>query len=304
MKRAFAFGTAFLLAPLSALAHPVWTPGEQIVPLCSNLPHCQLCDLVHLANHLTSFAVYFSVIVATLLFTYAGILYVTAAADQGRLEKAKKLFWSIFLGLVIVLSAWLVVNVVLSVFTGSGVAFWTKDAGTCTAAQSAKPVTAGTVLTDSDFKDPGGTENVQRVTLGACGVGVNKLAPDTTIAGVDQETIAAICKYKKDCDQSVGKICEVTVTGGSESGHKNGTAPGSHGAGDKVDVSSSESVKAYIANRVALGEFTEIKNPSFGTRQYVDNATGAIWTLEDEGTRSEHYDVCIKNCSAPGATGG
>jgi hypothetical protein len=90
------------------------------------LPYCQLYDLLNLANNLITFAVYFAVLVATALFTYAGILYVTASANQNYIEKAKKIFWAVLAGLVIVLASWLVIDIILSVLTGKGLSVWSS----------------------------------------------------------------------------------------------------------------------------------------------------------------------------------
>jgi hypothetical protein len=74
---------------------------------------CQLCDLVKLADNLIRFAVAFSVIVATLMFAYAGFLYFTASASEGNIKKAHGIFSKVFGGLVIILVAWLVVDIIM-----------------------------------------------------------------------------------------------------------------------------------------------------------------------------------------------
>ena len=77
---------------------------------------CGLCDLVALAQESLNFAVYFTVFVATLLFVYAGFLYITAAGDSGQISTATKIFGKVVAGLVIVLVAWLVVDTILKTF--------------------------------------------------------------------------------------------------------------------------------------------------------------------------------------------
>src|SRR3989344_3511107 len=131
MKRILIIGIAafFIFIPLAASAQV-----PPLVPECGVYgengfgPYCQACDLLKLANRLIDFGVYLAIIIATLMFTYAGVLYVTAASQSGAgaIDKAKKIFWSVFWGLVIVLSSWLALNVLLSVFTGNGLAFWSE----------------------------------------------------------------------------------------------------------------------------------------------------------------------------------
>lgn len=124
-----AFFTFFLsIFPLSALAdEPLESSGSNgLVPDCFG-PFCRACDLVTLSNNVINFGIAFSVIVATLMFAYAGILYVTAAgAGAEQVKKAHKIFVNIFVGLLVVLLAWLLVNITFSVLTGKGLADWTK----------------------------------------------------------------------------------------------------------------------------------------------------------------------------------
>lgn len=126
-----------LVLPLEAVAHPqttggggAWFPGQPLVPQCFETgdggPYCQACDLVHLVNHLLAFAIYLSASVATLMFVYAGFLYVTAAANTENLQKARSVFTSVFIGFILVLTAWLIVDLVLTVLTPhkNGFGFW------------------------------------------------------------------------------------------------------------------------------------------------------------------------------------
>lgn len=84
------------------------------------------CDLIALGNNIINFGVAFSVIVATLMFAYAGILYVTAAsAGPEQVKKAHGVFINVFVGLLLVLLAWLIVNITSSVISGRGLAEWT-----------------------------------------------------------------------------------------------------------------------------------------------------------------------------------
>ena len=69
----------FSALPLVSLA---WAPGDPIVPQCSfgggSGPYCQACDLLQLANNIIAFTIYLSAFIATIMFAYAGFLYVTA----------------------------------------------------------------------------------------------------------------------------------------------------------------------------------------------------------------------------------
>jgi len=90
------------------------TNPKGIVPCGdSGEPPCQFCDLVKLADDSLDFAVYFTVFVATLLFAYAGFLYVTAAGDTGKISTATGIFGKVVIGMIIVLTAWLVVDTIM-----------------------------------------------------------------------------------------------------------------------------------------------------------------------------------------------
>ncbi|MES2135201.1 MAG: hypothetical protein V4449_03115 [Patescibacteria group bacterium] len=110
--------------------------GGGLVPECEG-PFCRACDLLELANNVINFGVAFSVIVATLMFAYAGIMYVSAASSEGQIKKAHGVFTNVFVGLLLVLLSWLLVNILFSVLTGKGLSEWTKIS--CIA----NPVSAG-----------------------------------------------------------------------------------------------------------------------------------------------------------------
>lgn len=94
-----------------------------------------LCDLRDLANNIITFAVAFSVIVATLMFAYGGILYLTAASNEANIKKAHAVLLNAVLGILIILLAWLLVSIVVSVLTGNGIQFWTGWFNNCSGAK-------------------------------------------------------------------------------------------------------------------------------------------------------------------------
>lgn len=76
----------------------------------------QLSD-VNKANELivtiTNFASSFIATIAVAILMYAGVLYVTAAGDESKTEKAKKMFGQAVIGILIALAAYGVVNTVI-----------------------------------------------------------------------------------------------------------------------------------------------------------------------------------------------
>ena len=96
----------FVLVPFFAFA--------QIVP-CDG-PNCNFNHLVNLVANIVDFITMISVFVATLLFGWAGWLYVTAGGKPDQIKKAHGIFTTVFWGFVIILTAWLIVNTITNAF--------------------------------------------------------------------------------------------------------------------------------------------------------------------------------------------
>lgn len=317
MKRAHFFvllGIIFLI-PVVSFA---WIPGQPLVPqevidfVQSENPQpskVQACHLVDLVKNLLDFGVFLSAFIATIMFVYAGILYVTAASNAENLTKAKGIFGKVVLGFVIVLTAWLIVSMLLHAFTDQDLRAWTNIA--CIEYTSVPSVDIETVGTGKVGSEKLEAEN--RALLALEDVGVNKpacMAGQTTdctnTAGLKAQTIGYVAGVKDQCDAAIGAACDITITGGTEGGHSGGTNPGSHGGGDKVDLRVTPNLNTYVEKQVKAGNFSVIKEPQFGVRQYFDEKTGAVWTYESEiknGVEVVHYDVCVSNCAAPAARG-
>lgn len=299
-----------LFTPLLVFA--AWSPGDPLVPdlfLRGNFePHqVQACHLVELVDNLLDFAVYISALVATIMFVYAGFLYVTAASRPENLNQAKGIFGKVFLGFIIVLTAWLIINLILHVTTERSLNIWTGDLG-CEVLPDTphSPGSAGGLgSVDPSAQGTERDEQQKRALFDLFGVKFPK--PPCTggrtrgcanASNMSARTIGYSGEIRTRCDQAIGGECDVTFTGGSEDGHAGNTNPGSHGGGDKIDFARTESVGKFIESEVAEERFTVVEKPTFGKAQWIDNETGAVWT--DEG---DHYDVCVENCSAPAARG-
>jgi hypothetical protein len=223
-----------------------------------------LCDLVKLANNIINFAVAVSVFVATLVFAYGGILYVTGAAGgDAQIKKAHKVLLNAVLGILIILLSWLIVNVVVSVLTTQSVDFWTGWVKNCpsnsintnitpsTNTPTTPAATAAAAQNSSLFPVATLTDDQARAQLAAAGIGVSSShnCTDqndrycTSLEGIPSGTIQNLINLKQQCN------CDVTVTGGTEVGHI------SHGSGKSiVDIRFDQTTANYIqANRSTLG---------------------------------------------------
>lgn len=146
-----------------------WYPGSKcgIVPQCAfgggTGPYCQACDVVKLVNNLIAFAVYFSAFIATIMFAYAGFLYVTAASNPENINKAKSIFGKVLLGFVFVLTAWLIIDIILSTFTNKNFGFWTDLK--CEAPPTLSDAT-GTTVGNGSLYATGADSSGSRCTVG------------------------------------------------------------------------------------------------------------------------------------------
>jgi hypothetical protein len=133
-----------------------------------------LCDLRTLANNLINFAIGFSVIVGTLMFAYGGVLYFSASGGgEAQIKKAHGVLLNTLVGIIIVLIAWLIVNIVLSVLTGNGIAIWT--AFNCEANPSYTPFSSEGFKTANPPINPGGAQNITP-PAGSCTAASNAAA--------------------------------------------------------------------------------------------------------------------------------
>ena len=98
--------------PASAISMPsLIVCGGEIVG--QNDHPCQFNDLYRLGQNIITFIFYLSVPAATVLFSYAGYLYMTAAGDPGQVEKAHEIFKNVAIGFIIICAAWLIVYTIL-----------------------------------------------------------------------------------------------------------------------------------------------------------------------------------------------
>lgn len=310
-KASFAFGLVlmaiFLLLPLAfvgAQNEPFFGP---IVP-CDGVG-CGICDLVNLGQNIINFAVYFVVIVATIAFVFAGFLYITAGGDQGKVKSAHNIFLKVLIGLIIVLTAWLVVDTIMKSFfqgselqqSGLGKPWQDILCPTGSSSGGGGSSSGGGSSTSSGGSSSGGLEvggtpddttptlshddAFQQLT--AEGVEVTSTSG---VGGVQEECSGSGCTSLNDIRQTtVDEVitlagdcsCTVVVTGGTEGGvHETGDF--SHEEGYKVDVDDTDEVTAFIQeNYFFLGERSD------GALLYT-SPSGAQYALEDN-----HWDILV-----------
>lgn len=81
---------------------------------------CGTDDVVNLANGLIEFLISMLGVIAVIALVYSGFRMVMSAGNETEWRKAKETFSNIVIGIIIILSAWLVVDLVLSGLTETG----------------------------------------------------------------------------------------------------------------------------------------------------------------------------------------
>ena len=120
------FAIALILVMPIASTYAAVSAPVRIVPQCGTLNVCGLCDLVTLINNVIQGIIYLSVFLAACLFAYAGVKYLTAYGSDNKIKEAHKIFLNVAIGLVIILSAWLIINAIMSTLAGTSFTGWTK----------------------------------------------------------------------------------------------------------------------------------------------------------------------------------
>lgn len=100
--------------------YPTLADQEQHPPTVTTINQCGFNDFVQLFINLANWGLSILAILGLLIAIYGGFLFVTAAGNQDRVRQGKSTIWGGFLGTVVVLTAWVVVGFVISIFTGTG----------------------------------------------------------------------------------------------------------------------------------------------------------------------------------------
>lgn len=288
--------TIISIMVLAVFFVPYLAFAGSIVPECSGYDElgnftgaCTLCDLVVLAQNLINFAVGFTTIVAALMFTYAGILYFTASAKVENIKKAHDIFAKVFAGLVIILSAWLIINVVMSVLYKESVLRrpWQtincRDYALSTELATQGPTIVGT--REAPLESCRGTdgrsssaaqEQAVRGRLAQKNVCVSasgstqcdvpacregQTSGCTSVGGLTTRTVDYILRVADAYPN-----CSLVVTGGSEAGHC------THNTGEAFDLRTN----------------CALLNQSYSNLENGISTDGAWWYRE-----SDHWHVCV-----------
>lgn len=105
-----------------------------IVPCGGPSDPCTVCDLAQVAQNVLNVGIFIAIFLSSILFAWAGVLYLTSSANVTKIGSATELFQSVLVGLIIMLSAWLIIDTVMKVLvdqnrtlgTGIKIGPWNK----------------------------------------------------------------------------------------------------------------------------------------------------------------------------------
>lgn len=93
--------------------------AQGLVPCGGPGRPCSICDLGVLILMVTKFLIWkIAIPLAGLMIVVGGIMMVIGSASEARITSAKKILTNAFIGIVIVFTAWLIVDTVIKVLVG------------------------------------------------------------------------------------------------------------------------------------------------------------------------------------------
>lgn len=109
------WGLSLAFVPLPSQAASSIVPCGKNSGTTAEQAPCTICHVVVAGNNLIKWGLgIMSVIAITVLFAMA-VLYVVSAGNQGMMQTAKGGIMAAFIGFGVMLAAWLIVNIVLSI---------------------------------------------------------------------------------------------------------------------------------------------------------------------------------------------
>jgi len=291
----------FILAPIPAAAQ-----FGPIVPEVCRTCACGFGGVLAIVQNVVNFIISISIIFATIIMVWAGGLYIVSATNPESRSTANKMLLNAVIGILIVLSAWLVVDFVMKTLYNNGSEFgpWNSillggTGNSCVVAKPTSPLFSGNITAvpgagtgaGSDVITSGtATHQANAARLQAAGISISssgncadkRNGACTSLDGMKQNTVDQAIAIKQACTG-----CTIIVTGGTEVGHEETTT--GHSAGYKIDLGTNAQLNAYIRS------LTPTTPRANGDPRYLDKCGNEY---ADEGN---HWDITVTKgvCSPP-----
>ncbi len=261
----------------------VYASGGGVVP-CDG-PDCRACDIITLGQNLLTWFIGIMAAIIALMFAWGGMEMVMSAGNASMVSSGREKMSNAVIGLIIVLSAWLIVNTVILVISGGNLSNW----GQIQCVDNPSRITHAPAVVVGGTSSTGGTTGGTAGTLtdidarnllNAANISVNKtIAQGTSLEGINAKTINNAIDLKNSCN------CTVIITGGTETtgGH---STTGGHLSGNKYDAGLNPQLNSYIENS---GWTRGVRNDAGGVVTPTYTApNGTVYAKE-----STHWDVLV-----------
>lgn len=308
MAKYFSF---ILLGLLAVIPLPALAQFGPIVPEVCKTCACGFGGVLAIIQNVVNFIIAISIIIATLIMVWAGGLYIMSSTNPESRSTANKMLLNAVIGIMIVLSAWLVVDFVMKTLYDNGSEFgpWNTIllggvGDSCVVSKTNTPLFGDNItsVTGIGGGSTGGnganvvvsgtaSHTAAAEKLRAAGISISSSGNCsdknnercTSLDGMKLNTIDQAIAVKQAC----GSSCTVVVTGGTETGHAGG--PTSHGAGYKIDLRKNAALDSYIRGLTSIAPRTN------GDPRFLDRCGNEY---ADEG---HHWDITVTAgvCSPP-----
>lgn len=258
---------------------------------------CTACDLVYLVNQIITWLVGVLMMLFAVLAVKAGFGLVMSKGNPGELTKAKDSFVNAFVGLLIILSAWLMVDTLirgLGVKSANGSPFpWSEvqcqlqvvpdvDRREVPESASLAPAFAGRAADAVDATRA-------RSILSDAGVSVQQ---GVSLSGISEARVQEIARMARECETAMGRSCGIQVSSGVRF-PGNPAGVGAHGGGMALDLSARHSP---VFNDWMRSQQSYQRVQSFGgfSGYQVSPSTVCTWEGPDGDSASAHW-----HCAPP-----
>lgn len=150
-------GALFFSLPSDVVAQSGLVPACPVGEAgCSDAYHPDnygACELVALVNNVIRFFIGLIAVVGSIIMAYAGYLLVTSRGNVSQMERAKEMFTNILIGVILMLSAFLVVNTIMSILVGSDSSLMNWNSIECGYARQAGTATTDLPTINSDHEN-------------------------------------------------------------------------------------------------------------------------------------------------------
>ncbi|OGF74576.1 hypothetical protein A3J56_03360 [Candidatus Giovannonibacteria bacterium RIFCSPHIGHO2_02_FULL_46_20] len=271
--------------------------SAQIVPACgeNGVGPCTICDFWQLGNNIINFLLWeLALPVLTVVLLWGGTVWATSGGSPGQITRGKQIMTTGLVGILIAVSAWLVVDTIIKTLAADGEfkAAW-NEFPTCEPPIKTEPVVvtpappSGTT-TAPQIADAEARESVIRAQLQAAGIPVNK-NPCNPYNSRYQDNPGGCTNVGGLPDNIVPKLIQVQagwpirISGGSEEGHQ------THGNGMAIVDITPNPVPASTQRWCDIYEAVRQTGPSFWQYERAGTAGTRITCFDNP----DHLHVCF-----------